>query len=184
MSYATPSDMSARYDARRLGDLVGDDGLRVPAANLPANSALQTALDDASGMVDSEIQRGQRYSPIDLSTIMAAAPGDPLYSGRSLLVRLVCDLAYGLLVGRRAYNASDTQAQSPRYAEAVRILDRLGKGELIFPTQGALAAGVPVPGVVLSQNVGLISSLSRIFGYLGVYPGQNQPMRSSFNRDS
>lgn len=184
MSYAVPSDLIARYDARRLGDLVNDTGVRVLSGALNSDPNIQAALDDASGLLDAAIQRGQRYSPVDIATIMAATTGGTLWNSRQLLIRLVCDLAYSLLTARRGYNSTDTAAQNPRYVEALRIIGQLETGEMIFCTQGALAAGVPVPGVVISQNVGLVSSLSRIFGYLGVYPGQNQPMRSSFNRDS
>ena len=185
MSYAIPADMLARYDARRLGDLVNDDSTRASTGALSTNANLQAALDDASGMLDAAIQRGQRYSPTDIANLIAAggSPTNPLYNSYKLLVRICCDLAYGLLVGRRAYNATDTAAQAPRYVEALRQLQLLENGEWIFVTQGALAAGVPVPTVQLSSQIGLLSSISRLFGDLAVYPAQNYPLYSSFNRE-
>jgi len=192
MSYAQPSDLIARYDVRRLGDLVNDDGTRASSSDLLNNNIIQMVLDEASGMIDAAIQRGQRYSPTDLATLLTATQisqpstniaAASLWNGQQLLFRLNCDLAYGLLVGRRAYSASDTEAQAPRYVEAMRLLERLENGEWIFTTSGALASGVPIPNVQISQNVQLLSSLYRVFGDLAISPYQNYPMYSSFNRE-
>lgn len=176
MSYAQPSDLIARYDARRLGDLVKDDGTRATASALLTDTNLQAALDDASGMIDAACQRGQRYTPTDLTNVAAGSdplnPSLSLTNSQKLLIRLTCDLAYGLLVGRRAFSASDTNSQAPRYAEALKLLDLLEQGEWVFTTAGALAAGIPVTGVVISSQIGLISSITRIFGDLSVYPNQ------------
>lgn len=184
MSYATPSDMLARYDARRLGDLVNDDGTRATSTALLTDPNLQAALDDASGMLDAAIQRGQKYTVQDIASIVAATTSsNPLYNSYKLLVRLCCDLAYGLLVGRRAYNATDTAAQAPRYVEALRQLQLLEDGEWVFLTPGAIAYGFKVPTPTISGSISLITSISRIFGQLAVPPSSNYPMYSSFNRD-
>lgn len=193
MSYAQITDMTGRYDTRRLGDLLADDGTRVTV--FTDNSILQMVLDEAAGMIDAAIQRGQRYTPTDILTILSAiAPTPPLnsqaaitaaslWNAQQLLFRLNCDLAYGLLIARRGMNASDTESMAPRYVEAMRLLERLENGEWIFATQGALAAGVPIPNIQISQNVQLLSSLYRYFGDLAVAPAQNYPLFSSFDRE-
>lgn len=179
MSYAQPSDIITRYDVRRLGDLVNDDGTRASSTQLLSSPVLQSALDDASGMIDAACQRGQRYSPNDLALLTSATSGTPLWNSFQLLVRLTCDLAYGLLVGRRGYNSTDTGSQSPRYVEAMRLLERLGNGDWVFVTANALAAGVPIPQVLLSQDVSLISSNTRYFGNLNIWP--NPPGQNGFD---
>lgn len=177
MSYAQPADIMARYDSRRLGDLVGDSGTRVTAALLGTDPNLQVALDDAAGMLDAAIQRGQRYTILDLTNIMGATPppaGQPgqtgtpsqLWTSKQLLIRLNCDLAYGLLIARRGLSSTDNAAMAPRYTEALRILEQLSSGGLIFVTTPAIGAGLPVPAVTISQDINLLSGITRLFGDL------------------
>ena len=52
MSYASPSEMKARYDARRLGELVKDDGTKATPVQLDTDTVLQAALDDGHGLID------------------------------------------------------------------------------------------------------------------------------------
>lgn len=187
MAYATPGDLLIRYDARRLGDLVHDDGTRASPSSLLSDPNLQAALDDASGMLDSAIQRGQKYTPLDISNLLAAAgnPASPYYNSYKLLVRVCCDLAYGLLVGRRGFNSTDTRAQSPRYVEALRQLQMIEDGEWIFLTDGGHAAsGVDVSQVPLTTAVPLLSSIRRVFGNLDIFPTNNYPEFSSFDREN
>jgi hypothetical protein len=65
------------------------------------------------------------------------------------------------------------------YKEALGLLDRLRAGELIFDVPAVIEAGRP-ENVVLSANVTLLSSITRIFGDLTVDPknpsgSQNTP---------
>lgn len=173
--YAQVSDLMVAYDTTRLGDLVTDGGPRVPASQLPTNLILQAMLLQASGMIDAACQRGQKYTQTDLLNI--ANGGDPLnpsmnmQPSQALLTRLVCDLAYGLLVGRRGYSAADSQAESPRYAEARSLLESLSAGEMIFVTAGTLAAGIPNSQINLSSQIGLLSGAARrYFGDLVADP--------------
>lgn len=168
MSYAQPSDMLARKDARRLGDLVSDTGVRVSSASLLTDPVLQAALDDAQALIDAAILRGQRYLPAELLALLPPATPTSSYQ---LLIRLNCDLAYGLLVGRRGYSRSDTLNQAPGYEEALGMVEALADGQRIFPDiTGVPQAGVGLPAVTLSQNVALVSSLTRVFGDLTVDP--------------
>ena len=161
MSYATPADMLARYDARRLGDLVEDAGTRVTASGLASDPNLQAALDDAAGMIDASLLRGGRYLPTDLTGLAPAS------SSWKLLLRLNCDLAYGLLLARRDL-ASTRQVDL-----AFALLDKLAEGSLIFgAVQAAVTAGKP-QNVRLDFDVSLISSIDRIFGDQLVDPRNN-----------
>ena len=178
MQYAQISDLTTRYDTRRLGDLISDNDTRQSPTGSPILNAL---LLDASGLIDAACQRGQRYTPTDLLNISNGAdPLDPtldMTGSQALLRRLVCDLAYGMLVGRRGFSGVDTDSQAARYKEAVATLELLKTGEWVFVTAGSLAAGLPQTGVVISQQINLISGIRRTFGDLGVgtnnFPPQN-----------
>jgi phage gp36-like protein len=161
MSYANPSQMSARYDVRRLGQLVRDDGTTAGPAQLATDANLQAALDDGSGMIDAACLQGGRYLPTDLTGLAGTA--------QAFLIRLNCDLAYGYLVGRRGFTTADAQAAAPGYTEALRVLEALRQGELIFNVAAAINAGKP-QNVVIDAKLTLISSTSRLFGDLTVDP--------------
>lgn len=174
--YAQISDLLNAYDNNRLADLVVDGQPR--PSSLLGNSILSALLMQASGMVDMACQRGQKYSQTDLLNIANGTdPNNPqinMQTSQALMVRLVCDLTYGLLVGRRGYSAEDTNAECPRYAEALRVLKEIAAGESIFVTAGTLAAGLPNSQIVLSQNVGLLSGAAfRYFGDLIADPRNN-----------
>ena len=175
--YAQISDLLNCYDNNRLADLVTDGGSR--PASLTGNTILTAMLQQASGMIDAACQRGQKYSQTDLLNI--ASGFDPLnvqinmQTSQALMVRLTCDLAYGLLIGRRGYSAEDSAAEAPRYAEALKQLDNLAHGDWIFVTAGALAAGLPQSQIVISQNVGLLTGAAfRHFGDLVADPRNNK----------
>jgi phage gp36-like protein len=122
MPYATPAELLVRYDARRVGDLVSDTGDR--DTNPVASPVLAACLDDASGHIDSACRVGGRYSTTELDTMVG--------NGSSLLIRLTCDIAYGLLVARRGYSATDQQAMAPNYKPALDMLELIRKGERVF----------------------------------------------------
>lgn len=167
--YAQISDLLNAYDNNRLADLVVD-GLPRPSS-LTGNAILTAMLMQASGMIDAACQRGQKYSQTDLLNVANGSdplnPSISMLTSQALMVRLTCDLAYGLLVGRRGYSAEDTAAEAPRYAEALKTLQALSGGDMIFVTAGTLAAGLPNSQIVISQQVGLLSgSAFRYFGDL------------------
>lgn len=161
MAYATPANMKSRYDSRRLGDLVKDDGTRASESALDTDPVLAELLEDASAIIDSHVLRGDRYLQADLD----ALAGKDL----KLLVRLTCDLAYGLLVQRRGYTASETASLAPAFASAMTYLDRLAGGELIFDVERVRQAGLPQRAVI-DKNLQLISSTRRLYGNLIVNP--------------
>lgn len=161
MSYAAPTDMLARYDARRVGVLVRDDGTMASAGALQSDTNLQAALDDGASLINAACLRGGRYQPADLTGLTGV--------DKALLLRLNCDLAYGLLVARRGYTATEQQSAAPSYAGALALLEHLADGVLIFNVQSVIAAGQPT-NAAIDQNLQLVSSTTRLFGDLTINP--------------
>ena len=122
MSYATPADFLARYDARIVGDIVADDGVQVSSSGLLTDPNLLASLADASGDVESACLFGERYTPDDLAALTG--------NSQSLLKRIVCDVAMAYLLKRRP--SADPQNDIARLEAAERILERLRKGEQVF----------------------------------------------------
>jgi phage gp36-like protein len=162
MAYATPEAVLLRYDSRRVGALCSDTGSQVTASALLTDPVLAELLEDASGMIDSALLRGGRYTQSDLVALTGM--------DAKLLQRLVCDIAYGLLVSRRGYTAQELQANAPGYVSALAMLDRLAAGEAVFNVEENVLAGKP-KRVVLSKNRQLISGASRLYGDLTLRPG-------------
>jgi phage gp36-like protein len=162
MAYADPADMKKRYDHRRLGQLVKDDGTQATEAALDADDNLLECIDDACGMVNSYALRGGRYTVEDLEALTGV--------DLKFLKRLVCDLTYGLLVQRRGYTGSELDSLAPGYKTALAWLDKLAEGSLIFNDADAILAGKP-HRVVLSYDRTLVSSTRRLYGDLQLRPG-------------
>lgn len=134
MAYATAQDLLTRYDARRVADLVSDTGSR---SVYPDSSPVVAAvLDDASGMVDAACRVAKRYTVADLNSLTG--------STKALLVRLVCDIAFGLLVARRGYSAQDQTAMAPQTKAANEMLEMIRRGERLFDCIDVAEAGVNV----------------------------------------
>jgi phage gp36-like protein len=122
MSYASPADLIARYDRNDVGMLCSDDKRAVSEVDLPTNQQCLVALLDASGMVDSALFVGNRYSAADLANLTDNSTG--------LLKRVICDIAMGLLINRRP-------GWNPEKAKAIweladSHLERLRNGENTF----------------------------------------------------
>jgi phage gp36-like protein len=156
VAYATPAQFLARYDANRVGDLVTDDGLRVLPNALLTNSVLQAMLDDASAWLEAAVRAGNKYTVADLSGLAAA--------GNTLVVRLVCDLAYGMLLQRRGLPPGEA------HDRALVMLEKIASGQQVFPTQAAVEAGTVETPVVLSKRMRLLSSVDRYFGDATITP--------------
>lgn len=159
MAYATPQDLLNRYDARRVADLVSDAGSRTLA---PQSSPVVAAcLDDASGQVDAACRVAQRYTAAELSGLTGNA--------QAMLVRLVCDLAYGMLVARRGYTANDAAVMAPREKFALDMLEALRRGERLFSGEDQAEAGVNVETLRTrttgySSGTDLVGRSSRLWG--------------------
>lgn len=153
-SYALPEDFLRRYDARILGDLVNDNNISVDATSLLTNLNLQAALDDASGQVNSAVLVANKYSPAELQALDGI--------DREYLVRLVCNLAYGLLVMRRGLPSD----KLPQYDEALETLKLLRSGERVFAVLANQDAGNPqasFPSFTVYSNLQLMRDVSKYF---------------------
>jgi phage gp36-like protein len=143
MAYATPADLLMRKDARTIGQLVADDDTQEDSTELQTDANALQALQDASDMVDAACLMAGRYQPSDLSGMTG--------SGSSLLKRIVCDLAATYLRRRRSYEGDEW----PEYQEAIDILERLRKGELIF---GSVQAVIDDAQVIVDPLNAIIQS--------------------------
>lgn len=158
-SYADGNDFLERYDARRLADLVADDGIRV-TTGISANANLLTSLYDATAEINSAVLIGKRYTTDDLRTKLTD-------TGYYLLKRLTCDLAYGYLVARRGLAASDTNVLGPRIQIALQQLEMLKSGTKIFDklTDDIPEAGLATTVNALNANTSLVNNSLTYFGY-------------------
>jgi phage gp36-like protein len=125
-SYASGADFLQRYDARTIAQLVRDDSTQETIGSLPNDANLLTALQDASGMVESAVLVGNKYIPTDLTTLTG--------NSANFLKRLVCDL----VIRRRPYI---DRPVPPQYEEALAWLERLRDGERVFGLQEVMNAG-------------------------------------------
>lgn len=158
--YATVADLLARYDARTVGDLAGDAGSRVSAADLAdANTAgganVAAALADASGQIEAACLRGGRYLPADLAALTGMSA--------KRLVRLTCRVTMLLLMERRP------DSKWPEWAKDVEAeLDRVAKGERVFGLREVVDASVMGEVVPPDAQPGPRPALSevarRVFG--------------------
>lgn len=130
-SYCTPAIFLEYYDARQVGDLVGDAGTRVSSASLLTDTNVQNALNWASGEIEAACLVADKYSVADLQAL----------TGMSLarLQGLCADLAIWKLMQRRLPQVQITEG----YRAAQETLERLRLGERIFGLQEQADAGTP-----------------------------------------
>lgn len=131
--YATIAQFSTRYDVRRLGDLVNDDGTRTD--NLTDNATLNAILQDATAIIKAAAQARGAYSDDQMAALFTAQD--------NLLIRLTCDVAIALVYRRRAKAMPDVVETA--YAEATEMLEALRNGAAVFGLTGAKDAGVQSP---------------------------------------
>jgi len=133
MSYATPSDMIARYPNRDLVQLSNEDPTQTAVNQAP----LAQALNDASAEIDGYLE--SRFAL-------------PLADSPAVLNRLACDIAmYRLQSLRPLHDLADARK---RYEDAVALLVRVARGEV---TLGLAADDLEPPqaqGAVLTQAGG------------------------------
>lgn len=159
-SYADSTDMTNRYDGRTLMDLVSDTG--VPETNLSSNSAMTTALSDATGAIRSALLVGGTYKPNDLTGLTGESA--------EYLKRITCEIALAYLILRRPekYGKSSTEVREQMNI----LLDMFRSGVRVFQVDGNIAAGLPTidgPTAVDYQNLNLLPDRTRNF-----YPNRKQ----------
>jgi hypothetical protein len=132
-SYASPADFLARVDVSVPGLLCRDDDSQASATELLTDPNLATALQDASGIVESTILQAEMYTVADLQALPVGS------NSLNLLKRIICGLALGFLRQRRGIME---QVDYPIYTQAVAYLDALQEGTKIFAFAETADAGV------------------------------------------
>lgn len=133
MPYADAQQMILRFDERTLKDLCSDTG--TAETNLSANARIATALDDASGEIDSACQVGKMYSQEDLDEL-TQTPG----TDRSLLRRICCELALVHLIEARPEKFKGAVDGLRKRTE--EYLDKFRRGVRVFNIEVNKNAGV------------------------------------------
>lgn len=132
-SYATPADLTTRYDVTTIKDLASDTG--EPIADVTTDVVVLAALADASGKIDAALSVSQMYDPED---DLEALTGNSL----ALLKRICCQLAMAFLLGRRPEKFAQ-ESISRAKQEAEEYLEMLRRGERVFGSAAHEAAGLP-----------------------------------------
>src|SRR5258708_25978 len=172
-AYIVPNDMISRYNVGRLGQLVRDDGTTATATQLQTDTVLAAAMSDAEGQFQAAVYKGQRYAKVDLDALLTAyqaGPTNAQYSSGSFMVRVIADLAYGNLIGRKGYDAATQAAMAPRSVWVEGILEQLAQGERVFNLTAQLNAGLPVNVDLDTERTLVSQGFSRYFGNLVVDP--------------
>lgn len=163
MAYADGSDLLDRFDARLIGDLVSDDNTQVAVADVPTNTVVLAALDDASGDIDAALLTARRYAAADLSGLTGNA--------QKHLKRITCEIAMAYLRRRRVDFDPESAKAFMELAEG--HLERLRKGINVFGLDDQMDAGLPTvsgPSAVDFQNLNLMRD--RVQNY---YPARRLP---------
>ncbi len=140
--------MLARFDARVLGDLVNDTGVRQTPTQLLTDPNLAAALDDGAGMITSAALYGERYTVAQLLALTG--------TDQAFLIRLNCNLTFGLLQQRRGNDPTEF----PSYVEALQILELIKSGSRLFNVPADTQAGVPESYYATAQNIATVNLLT------------------------
>lgn len=124
--YASLTQYLQRFDSRTSGGLSSDNGRGV--AN---DGNITAALLDASAEITAAISVGGAYSPSVINTLVA--------SGDTMLVRICCNLAFGLLNIRRGTLPEGAEVI---YKSGQDSLVQLRKGQKILNVPSTQAAPV------------------------------------------
>lgn len=158
MVWATPADMLARFDARLIGDLVSDVG--VPTANPLTDANLAALLDDSTGVIDSALFYGARYTTAQLADLSASA--------LSFLRRLCCDLTLIYLKRRRGRYDPEKDGALQKEVDA-RLLG-LRNGENLLMLEEATVAPASTVELVRPEMIGVKRSQTIRDSVSGYYP--------------
>ncbi len=161
---ATSADLIKRVDVRLLGDLCGDDEVRVDPSELADHPNIQAALDDAWGEMLSVLLASERYSEAEL----AALTGD----SKQYLIRVNCKIAKKNLYERRDWSG-DNDEREDAIAAGRTALEELRTGKKVLTSEAA-AAGLPhikTPSVHTIKTTNLVVDNAR----RGFYPSRRLP---------
>lgn len=178
MAYCTPAEFILRYDSRRVRELLSDTGTPVPLADLEDNETLLALLEDASHRLKMAVRQSNRYSIDFLWYIYNGNPdyddnpdpGSDEDTRKHEIIRIVADLAFGMLMARRGLAQKELFELAPMYKDALDMLEALKRGERIFDdwNDTTAEAGVHVANISpSSQSCVWTRQASRFFGAPG-----------------
>lgn len=151
-AFATNTELLQYFDARVVGDLVGDSGVRVSSGSLATDPNVTAALTAASGQISAAVMQGQRYSAADLAGLTGNSQGYLKY--------LTCVIAFAILWERRPW-CEDREKANEKANEA---LEMLRTGKHVFDIEAKKDAGLPTidgPSRVELKNLNLIVDRAR-----------------------
>lgn len=122
MPYATQADVTDRFSTVELTQLTDRDN----TVNAIDATVLERALLDADAEIDARLQG--RYAL-------------PLARVPRLLVNIACDIAR-----YRLYDDRATDQVTRRYEDAIRLLDKIGKGEVSLGLDASIQPTPPTGG--------------------------------------
>lgn len=142
--YATGDDLIKRYDIDLIGDLCQDSREELDwqsdLTTLTEHDNVVSALEDASGEIDSAMQAGGRYTPEQLQALITPAVASDANNTKKHLIRITCAIAMSILVERRLDKVSMETADWLRKT-AKGFLDQLRRGENVFGIAEVVASG-------------------------------------------
>jgi phage gp36-like protein len=136
MAYASSIDFANRYDSRLLQQLSVDDN-----STSIGGTVISALLDDAQAEILTATLKGSIYTAGQLTALVAA--------GDTALMRLNCDLALKLLVGRRVGGIPSFLADIIKRAED--MLEALRSGERVLNI--VANRGADMPSVIVSTGL-------------------------------
>src|SRR5688572_11874066 len=142
-AYCTIGEFLDRYDRRIIADWLSDTGVKLTTDALNSSTRLTEILQDASGLVESACLVGEKYRPEDLAALTG--------NSKRFLMRLVADLAIGMIRGRRGYN--EEEGVMPQHKAALEMLENIRNGERIFGLAEVMTAGNPTSEFITEQDL-------------------------------
>lgn len=152
--YCSTTQFLDHYDARPVGDYLSDTTSRLSRDEIIASTVLLKLLKKSSGLIESALMAGGRYTPEDL----LALTGDSL----AYLEGLTADLTMWMVLNRRPNRVGEIPKQCQM---AIDMLERLRGGERILGLQAQIAAGETVDNAIPPDTLLTVRG-SRFFGDL------------------
>lgn len=147
MAYCTNQQIQQIIDARLLGDLVVDTGIRQTPSQLNSDANLTLALSTASGLINSAALVSERYTVAELQGLT----GDDA----NFLVMMCAWLAFGILCSRRGRDPKER----PEYEQVLQMIEDLKQGAKMFNVAADVAVGTPNEDFPSAQNYQTVNTL-------------------------
>jgi len=152
--FLTSTEFLKRYDWRLIAELASDTGYAIPdETQVLTDVNVLACLNDGAGMIVAYALKGGRYTEAQLIAMTG--------NGAYFLKRLNADLALYNIVLRRGLPVD----QYPQIKEALKLLEKLADGELIFPLPANIEAGVAQSPPLTVQTIAVNNFLTNSVRY-------------------